>query len=109
MLACEEDGRALAPVPLAGHLMAARLLVRVWPNHPDTVYAARSEEILSIATVSADAGGPQLAPAGAVASECSPCTPAISCSSAARRLRRTSPTTRRSRLPDGDPAISRPR
>jgi hypothetical protein len=67
VLAAEEVGRTLAPVPLVDHAVATRLLAELPGPHPDLAAAIAGDLILSLAPLSARRGGPQLVPSGAVA------------------------------------------
>jgi alkylation response protein AidB-like acyl-CoA dehydrogenase len=67
VLAAEEVGRTLAPVPLVDHAVATRLLAGLPETHPDLASAVAGDLILSLAPLSARRPGRQLVPSGAVA------------------------------------------
>jgi alkylation response protein AidB-like acyl-CoA dehydrogenase len=67
VLAAEEVGRTVAPVPLVDHAVATRLLAELPETHPDLASAVAGDLILSIAPLSARRPGAQLVPSGAVA------------------------------------------
>ncbi|KPM52052.1 acyl-CoA dehydrogenase [Frankia sp. R43] len=66
VIAAIELGRALAPVPFAEHVAAARLLAAVAPDHPDLPAVVAGELIATLAP-RVHAGTAVAVPAGAVA------------------------------------------
>jgi hypothetical protein len=66
-IAAEELGRALAPVPLIEHAVAARLLARCAPGHARLGELAEGSAIGALALRPASAGVAALVPGGAVA------------------------------------------
>jgi hypothetical protein len=67
LLAAEEVGRTLAPVPLVDHNVATRLLAAAAPDSGDLAPAVAGDLVLSLAPLSSRRSGPQLVPSGAVA------------------------------------------
>ena len=67
VLAAEEVGRTVAPVPLVDHAAATRLLAALPETHPDLAAAVAGDLVLSLAPLSAVRPGAQLVPSGALA------------------------------------------
>jgi alkylation response protein AidB-like acyl-CoA dehydrogenase len=67
VLAGEEVGRTVAPLPLIDHAVATRLLAALPETHPELASAVAGDLILSLAPLSARRPGAQLVPSGAVA------------------------------------------
>jgi hypothetical protein len=67
VLAAEEVGRTVAPLPLVDHAVATRLLAELPDPHPDLAAAVAGDLILSLAPLSARRAGAQLVPSGALA------------------------------------------
>ncbi|MET9089462.1 acyl-CoA dehydrogenase [Streptomyces sp. NPDC004237] len=69
VLVAEEWGRTLAPVPLASHVTATRLLAATGAPADVVHHAAQAERLVTLAHTSARAGAAQLVPDAAVAAD----------------------------------------
>jgi alkylation response protein AidB-like acyl-CoA dehydrogenase len=69
VLVAEEHGRAAAPVPLVGHVVATRLLARAGAPADVVAAAAAGERLVTLAHAPAREGARQLVPDAAVAAD----------------------------------------
>lgn len=65
VVAAEEAGRAVVPDPLVEHLVAARVLARLAPDHPNLPACADGTVVATFAPTPADGGMALLVPGGA--------------------------------------------